>query len=164
MPIKNYSNGDIPRLIAYDPYATLGGNVICEVVNDMVSINLLPNELPTNIKYNIGASTSYRFTITIKNITTNTKLSVKLPIDRRVFLLTNEPTATMVSLTLSAQSQTQIQIELNKEQLDANITNNLRIVLPLTVENVVEENLVAQKNSGQQPVPIEYLPQTIEVQ
>jgi hypothetical protein len=34
----------------------------------------------------------------------------------------------MVSLTLSAQSQTQIQIELNKEQLDANITNKIRYV------------------------------------
>ena len=170
MAIKNYTTGTIPSLVNYEPYIN---NDICDLIDDMVSVDLKPILIPTNISYYVGAESTYNFTMTVKNLTTNATLRVRMPFNDQVFSVDGSvklpstvdgPNRTTLDFTLTPRESRTIQIELNKSGLNGNSNSNLEITLPLNIQNVVVEGLTVLKNTSTQPLLPIYLPQNIVVQ
>lgn len=173
MAIKNYTTGTIPSLVKYEPYTYPTGTDVCDVIGDMVSVDLQPILNPTNISYYVGAETTYSFTMTVKNLTSNATLRVRMPFNDQIFLVEGGvrlPSAvggvsrTTLDFMLTPRDQRTIQIQLNKSALNANLISDLEINLPLTIQNVVVDGLTVLKNTSTQPLPPKYLPQNIVVQ
>jgi hypothetical protein len=172
MGIKNYATGQIPYLKEYIPYTIPTTQVVCDFIADMVSVNLQPRELPTNITYYVGAESTYNFTMTVKNLTLNTTLQVTLPFSDHIFSIEGSrvlpssiggPNRTFVDFMLNPQEQRQIQITLNKSGLNSDSNYDIfELNLPLTIKNIVNGMLTVKESSVQLLNPT-YLPQDIVV-
>jgi archaellum component FlaG (FlaF/FlaG flagellin family) len=173
MPIKNYTTGTISSLVKYEPYSYPTDTTACYDIADMVSVDLQPLLTPTNISYYVGAESTYNLTMTVKNLTLNATLRVRMPFNDQVFLVDGSvklpstvggPNRTTLDFTLTPRESRTIQIELNKSTLNGNSNSNLEITLPLNIQNVVVEGLTVLKNTSTQPLLPIYPPQNIVVQ
>jgi hypothetical protein len=122
MAIKTYTTGQISFLSRYEPYSVPTGLVLCEFIDDMVSVDLQPILNPTKIVYYVGSDSTYVFTVDIKNLTVNATLNVKLPFSDQIFIIQggekipNNSTGfnrSILQFVLNPREQRQIIIGLN---------------------------------------------------
>lgn len=166
MPIKDYVTGTVPYLVSYEPY-NLGSTQACDNILDMLSFNLKPQPVPTDINYHVGAETSYVTTLTLKNLTNKTVLDVQVEFDRDVFIINGMDDSSSrrnkLTLVLTPLQEYSYRIEIKKTDLDAsaNYKEFMSNIL-LTVTNQ-ENGSLAVKNISTRGLQEQYVPLQLNV-
>jgi hypothetical protein len=166
MPIKDYVTGTVPYLVSYEPY-NLGSKQACDNILDMLSFNLKPQPVPTDINYHVGAGTSYVTTLTLKNLTDGTTLDVQVEFDRDVFIINGVDDSASrrnkLTLVLPPLREYNYRIEIKKADLDssANYKEFMSNIL-LTVTNQ-ENGSLAVRSTSVRMLQEQYLPLQLNV-
>jgi hypothetical protein len=164
MTIKNFTSGNIPFLVNYTPYTFPTGQVECNNVSDMVSVDLQTNQTPVEVEYYVGAEFSYQFSMQIKNLTTNSTLKISMPFSNTIFIVENSNKQNSIDFTLLPQEIKQLNVQLNKDGLNGSANyDKLQTNLPLTITSI-ENGMVVVKNSIITVLPPSYLPLEVTVQ
>jgi hypothetical protein len=164
MTIKNFTSGDIPFLVNYTSYTLPTGQVECNNVSDMVSVDLQANQTPVEVEYYVGAELSYQFSMTIKNLTANATLKISMPFSNTIFTVENSNKQNSIDFTLLPQEIKQLNVQLNKDGLNGSANyDKLQTNLPLTITSI-ENGVVVVKNPTITVLPPSYLPLEVTVQ
>ena len=164
MTIKNFTSGNIPFLVNYTSYKLPTGQVECNYVDDMVSVDIVPNQTPVELQYYVGAESTYQFSIKIKNLTANGTLQISMPFSDTIFMVNNSSKKNSIKFTLSPQEIKEINIQLNKDGLNGSANyDKLQTNLPLTIRSI-ENGMVIVKNPTIPVLPVSYLPLEVTVQ
>jgi hypothetical protein len=123
----------------------------------MVSVDLAPASSPTQLTYNVGAENTYTQTLSVKNLTNNTTLSIELVYDKNVFSMEKD------TFELTSMQETTIGISLNKDGMNAlaGLSQEAKTI-SLQVTNLNNGQLI-NKNSTVSPYIPRSLPETIVV-
>jgi hypothetical protein len=164
MGIINYTKGNVPYLISYEPYTLDSTNVACDLITDMISFDLRTRPVPTTVNYFVGARSSYVTTLAIKNITLNAKLNVIVEFDNQIFILDKEQSTNKLTVDLSPGQTKEYGIELNKSRLDSRVDpvgflNNIT----LTIKNYANGSMII-KSVTTNLLAEKFLPDTINVE
>lgn len=164
MTIKNFTSGNIPFLVNYTSYTLPAGQVECNNVSDMVSVDLQANQPAVEMQYYVGAELSYQFSMQIKNLTTNATLKISMPFSNTIFIVENSNKQNSIDFTLLPQEIKQLNVQLNKDGLNGSANyDKLQTNLPLTITSI-ENGMVVVKNSTITVLPPSYLPLEVTVQ
>lgn len=159
MPIlpNTLSQQTNPLFKSFTPYQLNTNEAVCDLVSDMVSVNLAPRNPATTLVYDIGAENSYSDTMFVKNLTTNATLQVVLEFDRQIFIVSEE------IFELNPGEETSIEISLNKNGLNTLPgLNGETKEFTLKVTNLNNGSLIV-KNTKVPPHVSRELPETIVV-
>lgn len=126
MAIKTAPSTEIPFLQNYQPYSPTLGTTFVDEIKNMVTYNLQPNTTATTIDYSIGTSKSYVNTLTIKNITTNVKINMRVTFNNNIFIVDRANVTTNneapLSIELQPNQTEQFIIKVKNSMLDQKIT------------------------------------------
>lgn len=166
MPIQPQRNPNIPYLRNYTPYQYGPSIVVCDLVEDMVSYSLKPNNL-TLFKYYVGPEQLPSYTLNVKNLTEETILGISVTYDSNTFMikgLERDKATNPVKTLINPTSQTKFLIELNKEYLNGRSDyESLNSKIVLSVTNLRNGRL-AIKSSATPIISQTALPDVITVQ
>lgn len=154
----SYTNS--PYFVSFQPNTIPSETISVTSVIDMISYS---PEIPTSsilIDYNIGASDKYSFIYTIKNITTNTKISASMNTNEyfTARVLTPIINVTSNGFVLNPSQTGSILVSLNTASLELKAGNqNINGAVTMSISNV---GLPTQslKNLTLSLIPIEKLP------
>jgi hypothetical protein len=154
----------IPFLVNYTAPSPLQGQIVCNNVRDMVSVDVQPNELPVELEYYVGAEVTYELSVRVKNLTTNATLRVSMPFSNTIFIVENSNKPNSIEFTLSPQETKQLNIQLNNEGLNESANyDKFQINLPLNIA-FIENGMLIVKNSNVTILPPTTLPLEVTVQ
>lgn len=146
----------IPYLVNFIPDKVDG--VLCQSINDMVSINLQQNVPLSTINYNIGSFDDVSIPLSVKNITNNAELEVELVFDGLIFLLNGEETA-QTAFKLIPGEIVNVQLSLNKSSLDTASTK-IETSVSVVIRNISNNGIVT-KNSSVSLLNMDFLNDTV---
>lgn len=165
MPIQPQSNPTIPFLRNYTPYQFGKTIAICDLVEDMVSYSLIPNQ-QTVVDYYVGPVEIPSYTLDVKNLTEETQLKITISYDSSVFLIkqVGNKVSNPVIAIIEPKTQAQFQLEFNGESLNSlSDYQTFESPIKLTVTNVANGNL-AIKNINTFQLEQQSLPRLITIQ
>jgi hypothetical protein len=152
MTITNLNQS--PYLISYTPQTFPSGTAYVSSVKDMIAYNI-SSSFTSSLNYSVGAENLYSFTLSLKNVTTNTNLNVNLD-------LTPYFTTPSASITLLPLEQRNIPVSLSR----AGIENQAGIInAPFSIKiNVSNESGLVSLRSTTTTIPSQSsLPSTIQI-
>jgi hypothetical protein len=146
----------IPYLINFIPNKVEG--VLCQSINDMVSVSLQQNVPISTINYNVGSFDDVLIPLSVKNITNNTNLEIEVLLDDTIFLL-NASNFTGKKFRLIPGEIVTFTISLNKDVMDkTSIRENTDI--SIKIKNVTNNGIVT-KNSSATMLNMDFLNETV---
>jgi hypothetical protein len=108
MKIRNLNQS--PYLISYTPQPSPAGTIYVSLVKDMVAYNI-SSSITSSLNYDVGAFENYSFDLIVKNITTNTNLTIT--VDGNPYFTTPSSSVTLLPL-----EQKNIPISISKSNLE----------------------------------------------
>lgn len=138
MPIKNIVTGDVPYLRSYTPYVESAGNKSVDLIQDMVSVDMIPPTQPTTITYKIGTPNKLITFLTVKNLTSNTTLKINVDYDNTIFTIGD------TERTIGPEQTTQFSVESNNFLLNGRVLSSLISTIFITVTNQVNGQLATK--------------------
>ncbi len=124
-----------PFLISFTPIQTDG--FVCTSINDMVSIDLQQIDV-SQIIYHVGTDDNINIPVSIKNITNNTLLNVKIIFSTQWFSMdvTNP-------FSIAPGETRTINFQLNKPNVDT-LVNDTDASIQFEIENVANGSLITK--------------------
>lgn len=156
MAIQSPASNNIPFLINYTPYVAGTNQQICNLIEDMVSVDLQARETPIVINYHVGAMSTLSFSMKVKNLTNNAILEVKIPYDKN-FLIIDNP-----EITLNPAEEKQINISINKNFFDTRASEIFNFDTNIVITNTSSKKVIV-KNVNSAYLTSRYLPQEITI-
>lgn len=156
---QQFINNETPFFVNYQPYTLSENLTLIENVNEMFSYNLIPNDIPIQVDYFVGAENNIRFIFSIKNLTLNTRLQVDFIYDNNFFMIQDSD----ISFILPPQEIKNIDIVGNKDQLNVMYTGEIKHTnLSINVTNINDGQMVV-KNSLVGSIDTVELPPSITI-
>lgn len=173
MPIKTSTTGNIPYLENYDPFRLSNGIVEASTISDMITYDIKPRDVSTNIDYVLGSADLYVETLNIKNITTNANIEITVRYFKNLFFIDyKQPSDTRdvgtdlkeIKTILSAGSIATFDIVLNNSLIDAGIyTNSVSANLVIVARNLQNGQLITRRSDAVLYTD-QYFPQRVRIE
>lgn len=159
MPVlpSNIDRTRHPLMKSFTPYYVPENTEVCDFIENMISISIVPNPKKTTLSYDIGAEYTYSNVVSIRNLTNNSNIKVAIMHDPKIFIVSE------TEFILGPVEEKNVVFELNKSQLNTflGLSNNQQKI-SIRATNVSNERVI-NKDLNTKSYVTEMLPEVITV-